>query len=267
MSAPAELSGRVVGDLTVQQPCGRRLCASEQRAPLQWLCLCKCGETTRRSTRSLLRAVRNGNNLNIMCGKCLDAQRISREGRRREAYMNYWLKMGSLWPDSTVIRLTESIRRVIASRYGMPDERFDGPTTVATTEVWSPPVFTRQHVNGCRDRDGTTLAAIGKVLGVSRERVRQIERDAVYKLAIGLFRVDPDLFDGRMPNHRDIADALTHREAFDRHVYMQHWHAARRLQQEGDGDHQEIEDAVALDDEQADVCEEEDEALFDAPAA
>lgn len=229
MSAPAELSGAVIGKLTVLHPCGRALRDGAQRAAHIWMCQCECKRYVRRSTRTLLHAQRSGYFRRMLCGSCMDAIRMGRETWRREAYMAYWLKMGSLWPDSTVIRLTESIRRAIHGAYGPPDDTYTGPTEVSDAETWAPPPSFHLHGNGCRDRDGYTLAHIGKVLRISRERVRQIEHSAILKLAIGMFRVDPDLFGGKMPTHRDISDAMTRKDQFDRSAYMKQYNLDKRL--------------------------------------
>jgi len=268
-----DLSGLVVAKLTALQPCGRRMCDTQQRAPHVWLCRCECGEHVRRSARALLRAYRTGNPRKMLCGKCLDASRIAREKWRHEAYLAYWLKMGSLWSDNAVIRLTENIRRAVRSAYGMPDHRYDGPTAVSDAEVWTPPMVDRYHGYGSRDRDGATLAHIGKVLGISRERVRQIEREAIYKLAVGLYRVDPDLFGGKMPNHRDITEALARKEDYDRAAAMRLRHLAQAEKKRRDGEAIAMaQDAADMDEDALDMDDEDRaaidvEALYDGHAA
>jgi hypothetical protein len=234
VSTFVDYGGRTVGNLTVMESIGRH--GDSMSATLQWRCRCVCGNIVVRSGRSIARAQRHGDFRKMQCPKCGAIARAAFRTKLHDIYVarmrTFWDKYGSLWSSRAVDQLYIVVDRAFASKYGPIVDTYNGPTDVDLSYVWTPP---DRPEGGClqptghgqRDRDGMSLAEVGKHFGVTRERIRQIESQAMWKLVVGLFRVDPDLFGGVCPSRASVRASLRRREHDETERERQRRQAAR----------------------------------------
>lgn len=173
--------GEQAGKLTVESEAGRSAGGSRL-----WLCRCECGGEAIRSTESIREAQRMKRA--TCCHECLAKLRngtvADYRERNRRAWRGLWASHGTLWSTQALANLFEAIRGDVDADGGGFVERAKMPVEVEEAEcvrggVELPP----------------TLKEIGDSMGISRERVRQIEASAIRKLRAALQRLDPMLFD------------------------------------------------------------------------
>lgn len=117
-----------------------------------------------------------------------------------------WNDNGTLWTDRDDARLTEQIRRDFAEQFG--------PCTRPMPSV----AYNAQEEQGDHSgADGMTLDEIGEVLGIGRERVRQIEAGALRKLRTAFEKMARDPLHAKCEDERD-ADRAVERAEFLRRM-------------------------------------------------
>lgn len=106
---------------------------------------------------------------------CTDRETKRRE-RHREARLRAWERTGSLYSERAEAHMTQQIRDAFAVEFGPLRECTEAPGDVAEGEILT---TSYQYPD---DRREMTLEAVGHVLGIGREHVRQIEARALGKL-------------------------------------------------------------------------------------
>jgi transcriptional regulator with XRE-family HTH domain len=181
-STPPLHKGDTIGWLTLGDPVGR------MDGHILWECSCQCGNVVIRPAHALKSARDRG--VESKCRACLAEKIRGRLALTREArYMawrastirRFWEATGKLYGDQWAVNETHRLRE----ESGLPDP-IDLPPTPYTVDddvetSWQAPEI---------PDDGMTLEEIGKVLGVTRERVRQIEAIALRKLRRNLEKLD-----------------------------------------------------------------------------
>ena len=204
-----DYTGRTIGPyLTVKCRAGTgEPTRSYPRGMPLWLCGCSCGGeivlTAERISPAVWRA-----NVAISCRACRGKRAAANRERAqdlwddtdlRRRFRVQWREGHSLWSGSDSFKLYNQIRHDFGLQW-----QYDGP-------------LTHQPANGIQPDDSccearsadpwggcATLQECADALGVSRERVRQIEAQAIHKIAVGLYRIDPALFNHRKPRLSDL---------------------------------------------------------------
>lgn len=123
------------------------------------------------------------------CGVCSTYLRTIEVGAQRPFGEQYWGPLLDLGADfDRLQQLADNWRRTCwndVRRQNLPMSRFDTPGGQPGSWSWDTLPFDRdpwaQYAVACHP-DGLTLEQIGELLGLSKERVRQIEEGAFAKL-------------------------------------------------------------------------------------
>jgi hypothetical protein len=170
------IAGDVVGQLTLVQVVGKG-----PRSAL-WECTCSCGNVTIRPGHALKHSKKYGQQ--SMCRDCIRKARVARsrkwhEDRRHwlkiEMFRRTWEATGSLYSDRYIEMMTHEIREDLdlpTPIEGLPadpraEEDYECASKFPIYPDWEPEM---------------TLEEVGAVMGITRERVRQIEAIALNKL-------------------------------------------------------------------------------------
>lgn len=182
-----DLIGQRFADLVVESLAGTTANGNAQL----WMCRCDgCDHKVLRTSAKLLAAARMAPN----CHRCHNkpssrshVREMVEAGRRR-----LWEAQHTLYSTDALIRMEDDIRQEVAAETGcevMEDLRDAG-------EVEDKPLTHGES----RIDYAMTLEEIGSVLGITRERVRQIEERALRKVAL-FFQVQEN-------NGREAANML-----------------------------------------------------------
>lgn len=183
-----DLVGRHIGHLTVVEFLGRE----PESGTRHWVCSCDCGRGDVVRTTAQLNSGHA-----LYCRTCKRERRadLSSDVGRRFVFRRQWLRTHSLWNANDSERLAADVQRALVAEFGPTVETYTGPTTADADD---------EGRFGGRDGALCTLQHVADVLGCSRERARQLEQQALFKIAMGLYKVDPALFGGRPPRYHEI---------------------------------------------------------------
>ena len=173
----------------------------------RWRCRCDCGGSI------VLPVGRLHNILSAAsessCRECLPDRRTAQRERARDIWdrdpkvrlRRQWQDDSTLYSTADLTKLYRQIRYDFGLRW-----QYTEPTTHQPANGWEPPAEVRDDKDD-RIGGGASLQEVADVLRVSRERARQIEATALYKVAVALYKLDPLLFDNKFPQMSGIRSA------------------------------------------------------------
>jgi len=168
------LEGERFGDLVVLGPCAD--------APRRRDCLCDCGRPCTRSSAALRRGRRLG--AISACDECNRELRRGHVAARREAMRDHlrllWEESRTLYGHTALANLYNGIRDDSDPRIEEEGSAYEGHLPVVFDGL---PIRERHEPAASLQLDGDTLESIGHSFGLSRERIRAIETDALRRLA------------------------------------------------------------------------------------
>ena len=186
-----------VGKATTSYPAGEPL----------WLCSCDCGGSIVLPVGRIHNIISAGSESS--CRECRPDRLASQRDRARDIWdrdprvrlRRQWQDDHNLYSQSDLTKLYRQIRHAFGLKW-----HYTEPTTHQPANGWEPPAEVRDDKDD-RIGGGASLQEVADILRVSRERARQIEATALYKVAVGLFKLDPLLFDHKFPQMSDIRSA------------------------------------------------------------
>lgn len=190
-----------------------------------WRLRCTCGGSTILSAGAICSAIAYARNPSCRACRPIHAAQRRRQcsdlwprDRMDRRLRRLWADGQTLYSEGDLNNMARSMRKAL----GLVDH-YTGPMEIDTMSQWDPP---REEADVyCRITGGMTLQEIADAIAAetgktcSRERVRQIEAGALYKVALALYRLDPGLFNGRVPQQSEMssgAEAQPHSMATKR---------------------------------------------------
>jgi len=172
-----DLSGRRFGGLTVLRKSQFR----NPKGDLLWLCVCDCGKKVARRAGSLQQAAATGSF--SACKECNRARRLAARRYSAQHYSRVGEYGWGLYTVHGLDRYADDIRRECGKELGCLPELFAidelGSLKSGGLESW---MTGDGDASDDDAKDGDTLTSLGKEMGVTRERVRQLEERAMLNL-------------------------------------------------------------------------------------